>query len=319
MAVQVQLKSVSQGVALVTAILVVAIVSLAATALYTSSHLAIQRTGTLHDTEQAWWFAYGAESWVLGILKDDAEDNDHDSLDEDWAKPVDYLPVDQGSIRGQVIDMQGRFNLNNLALPDAQYKLHADQFERLLQSLPDVDVPQGLATTIRDWMDTDQIPGFPAGAEDNVYLNLIPPYRAANRLFATVSELLAVQGVTPKLFQLLQPLVAALPVTVPTPININTAPEAVLRALSATVDDAKLMSLLRRTRGDEDPYQNIQDVINEGIFGSEVTPQIISVNSAYFQIQSEVVVGSGRVTLYSLVLRPDAGNPTVLGRSVTAD
>jgi general secretion pathway protein K len=303
------------GVALITALLVVAIASLAATALLTSANLAIHRMNALRDSEQAWWVARGVEAWVLGILDKDAKERDYDGLDEDWAAPVDYLPVEQGFVRGNIVDLQGRFNLNGLAKEHDPAGDRRKQFERLLRGVSAAEVPPTLVPAILDWIDEDQNPGFPSGAEDTAYQGMTPPYRAANRPFTVVSELLAVQGMTPELYAVLRDRVSALPE--PTPINVNTAPDTVIRALSDSVDEAKLAQFIERRK--EQPALTIDDFIKEGIVGADAPKADLAVASRYFQIQGEVFVGSSRVALYSLIHRPDPGTPTVLAHSADAE
>lgn len=312
----------SRGVALITALLVVAIATLAATALLSSTSIAIHRTAALRDSEQAWWVARGVESWVLGILAKDHKDNPNvDGLGEDWAQPVDYLPVDQGYVRGTVVDLQGRFNLNNLldsTAAGANPNEHRAQFQRLLAAMPtELEVPPGLIGAIIDWADADQRPTLPAGAEDMAYLALDPPYRTADRPFTVVSELLAVQGMTPELYEHLRERVCALPVkTAPTKVNVNTADLSVLRALSKTPDDAKLQQFIDRRV--EEPAQSIAEFNATGALGADASAYIATA-SDYFQIRGEVFVGSSRVALYSLIHRPGTGAPTVLAHSADAE
>lgn len=310
-----------RGIALITALLVVAIATLAATALLTSTSVAIHRTAALRDSEQAWWVARGVESWVVGILDKDRKDNPNvDGLGEDWAQPVDYLPVDQGFVRGNVIDLQGRFNLNNLLDKTAAPQYRA-QFERMLATLPaELEVPPGLAGALIDWADANQTPTLSGGAEDIAYLSLDPPYRTADRPFTVVSELLAVQGMTPALYEALRDLLCALPVATGaasgSKVNVNTAPETVLRALSTTVDEAKLQQFLER-RIDE-PAQNPAEFNATQALGADASAYITTA-SEYFQIRGEVFVGSSRVALYSLIHRPGTGAPTVLAHSADAE
>lgn len=315
------------GIALITAILVVAIAALASTALLVSANLAIHRTTALRDTEQGGWLARGVESWVLGILKQDAEDNDHDGLDEAWAQPVDYLPVDQGFVRGQVMDAQGRFNLNNLAIPNTT--LYQEQFARLLESLDSTALPQVLVANIRDWIDPNQTPTPPSGAEDSVYLNRPLPYRTADAPFTSVSELLAVDGVTAELYNALmtqcpivpdgppRPCITALRGAQATDINVNTASERILQTLSNPPPDPAALQQFLRERVQE-PDKDKNTFMQRNIYAGAVTPPI-SVSSKYFLLQGEVVVGSSRVALYSLILRPDPGTPLVLAHSADSE
>ena len=191
------------GIALITAILVVALASIAATAILVSTDIAIHRTTNLQDSEKAWWYAEGVESWVKSILQRDAEMNKTDSFADIWAQPVDYLPIDQGFIRGRVEDLQGRFNLNNFGVQDPRkFQLYVTQFGRLLQNIQGADpsIAEPLADAIHDWIDTDSNPTGSGGAEDSEYLTYTPPYRTANRPLTSVSEVLAIKGMTKTLF-----------------------------------------------------------------------------------------------------------------------
>ncbi len=311
----------SRGVALITALLVVTLAAAAATALLTSANLSIHRSAALHDSEQGWWVARGVEAWVAGILEADRKDSQFDALTEPWAQPVDNLPVEQGFVRGRVEDLQGRFNLNNLD-PRIAGEVYQTQFRNLLRGLPDVDVPLGLDSAVRDWIDADANPGSMNGAEDAEYLNLDPPYRTANRPFTVVSELLAIRGMTAEVYERLRPLVAALPLAkgqqapVATKINVNTAPVALLGALSANTDQARLADFDRHRR--EDPIEDAAELaalIAEGIWGADVGTAQLDYRTQFFQIQGEVFVGSSRVALYSLIHRPDNGMPVVLAHS----
>ncbi|MGH8442213.1 MAG: type II secretion system minor pseudopilin GspK [Nevskiaceae bacterium] len=310
----------ARGVALITALLVVAIATLAATALLSSASLAIHRTASLRDSEQAWWVARGVDAWVLGILESDRRDSQYDGLDEDWALPVDGLPVDQGFVSGRVEDLQGRLNLNSLGPRNPK---SLEQFRRLLRALPDQDAPPGLVDAIVDWSDPDQDPGSMNGAEDGEYLSLDPPYRAANRPFTVVSELLAVRGMTPKLYEALHPHVAALPAEGSgraTPINVNTASEAVLRSLADQVEDAKLRAWLELRK--EKPVRDaagLDALLRDGPWLSAEVKDQLTWRSRYFQIQGQVFVGSSRVALYSLIQRQEDQPPVVLAHSAEAE
>lgn len=317
------------GVALITAMLVVAVAVLAATALLTSSNLALRRTAALRDTEQAWMLARGVEAWIAQIIKQDDPAYDALDIDNAWAQPVDYLPVDQGFLRGRVVDQQGLFNLNNLdprlhnpqqARSDDTYRR---QFERLLEGLArdaglDGPLPD-LVPAIRDWMDPGQIPTFP-GVEDLGYLSLDPPYRTADRPFESVSELRTVSGMTAELYALLvrgcppgegapQPCVAALPQDpkqnppAGTRINVNTAPRPVLLALADQVDVAALDGFLGERV--QKPAKTRQEFDNHGVYKSAPSAvlQHYDVKTDFFQLRGEVVVGSSRVPLYSLIGR----------------
>ncbi len=315
-----------RGVALITAMFVVALATIAAVTMFESSNVAVRRASNMVESEAALWYAFGVESWTKGILKQDAKNNDIDSLGDIWARPVDFLPIDNGSLRGRVEDLQGRFNLNNLATADPnQLKIYLLQFQLLLDAIGGEDAAKatGIGAAIRDWVDADSERLDLNGAEDNEYQGLDPPYRAANRPMQSVSELLQVRGVTKGLYAALKPYVAALP-TIGTRINVNTAQPQVLAALSKTVDRSVLAKFVESRIGS--PAKTAQEVLNGGansFLGADnnLKPETqIDVRSRYFGLTAEVFIGSGRVALYSVYIRPEGGSdPVVIAHATDAD
>ena len=307
---------IQRGVALITALLVVALATIAATAMLVSSNLAVHRSATLSDTERAWWYVDGAEAWVRAILFADYQKSlAIDDLGEPWAHQLDYLPVDEGGMRGSIIDLQGRFNLNNLGLADLQkFPNYKAQFELLLQNIDGLQTQNttGLAEAIRDWIDTDTQPQVFSGAEDDAYDGLPLPYRAANQPMTSISELLAVKGVTKEIYLALRNYICALPRL--TPINVNTAPLPVLLSLSA--QPSPTLAQFVETR-DKKPADNEQTFTSQYFPGQGALPVPIAVKSQYFEMRAEAVIGSSHVALYSVMdrLAQPNGVPAVISRS----
>ncbi|MBI3171994.1 MAG: general secretion pathway protein GspK, partial [Hydrocarboniphaga effusa] len=116
------------------------------------------------------------------------------------------------------------------------------------------------------------------------------------------------------------PCVTALRSQQPTEINVNTASERILQTLSdPPPDPAALQQFLRERveNPDQDKNTFMQRNIYTGV--SAATMPAISVSSKYFLLQGEVFVGSSRVALYSLILRPDPGTPVVLAHSADSE
>ena len=332
-------KKQESGIALITAILVVALASIAAAAMLVSANISIHRFSNLQESEKGWWYADGIESWVKTILERDAADNVIDSFKDAWAQPVDYLPVDEGHVRGRIEDLQGRLNLNNFAADQAHFENYAALFERLLTNIPGADpgLAKPLADAIRDWIDTDSQPTGFDGAEDNEYLTLTPPYRTPNRPMESVSEVLAVKGMTKDLYYKLThcamtktgpvSCITALPLntsvgsSVVTAININTAPEPLVRAL-AKKPSASIDSFLN-TR-DTKPFEVASAAFQAAPVGflttaDGISSDMVDVKSRYFLLHAETFIGSGRVALYSFYYRPPSGPSIVLGHSTDTE
>ena len=64
-----------RGVALITAIVVVAIATVLAVHIGTRAALDLRRTAGLVALDQGWHVALGAEAWAIEVLKDDLEDS----------------------------------------------------------------------------------------------------------------------------------------------------------------------------------------------------------------------------------------------------
>jgi general secretion pathway protein K len=184
--------------------------------------------------------------------------------------------------------------------------------------------PATVLRAVRDWMTQKQAGSDSDAAKDSYYLSLQPPYRAGLRKFAHASELLAIQGVTPKLYRFLRPFVTALPDKDVTAINVNTAPREVLRAACDSIDEGKLAQWVKRVQQDKQPVVNGGNGIEEFFtftgcgFNTAVSNKnkLFSAITTYFQIRGDVFVGSGRLALYSLVSRPMGGVPKVVARDV---
>ncbi len=288
-----------RGVALITAVLMVSLATVAAVAMATRQQLDLRRTGNLLHGEQAWAYVLGAESWARVILARDLTQNKTDSGQDDWATQVPAAFVEGGSVAGRVVDLQGRFNLNSLV--DAQglaVPAAIARFKRLLQVL---DISETLANALVDWLDKNVDVTFPDGAEDNAYLLLNPPYRAANRPLGSVSELRLVQGFSAEVVDKLRPFVCALP-TAAGAVNVNTAPAEVLRTLAANLSETDGEALLAaREQGVFDDVARFLALAP--LAGKEVDTDSVSVASQWFRLVAEASVGQGYAALTSLFQR----------------
>lgn len=306
-------RSQQRGVALITALLITAIVAVLAVGMASRQQLDIRRTGNIFDSGQTYLYALGVENWARGLLaKDMVKNAQADNLNEDWATALAPIEVEGGKVAGQIEDLQGRFNLNNLVGPDDQPSAEDVKiFQRLLSSLK---LEPELAQPLVDWIDKNVELTIPSGAEDAEYLKRTPPYRAANRPLVSVTELLLVKGYTPQVYQALAPFVTALP-TLPesTKINVNTAPAPVLAALAdgVSASDANALLNARKVK----PYANVDEFrAHPALAGRALPVDKLAVSSRYFLVVSSSQAGRGQVQLYSVVQRSLEGNVKVIER-----
>jgi len=300
-----------RGVALITAVVLVAIATVLAARIGTEAALDLRRTGGLGALNQAWHVALGAEAWAAEILRKDLQDSERDELNETWAQPLPPLPVDGGSIEGGLEDMQGRFNLNNLLQADGS--IDEANLERLQRLLVLAGVDARHAAALADWLDADTVERFPDGAEDGVYISQAPPYRSANGPITTTTELLALPGFSLDDHARLRPHLAALPAG--TRINLCTASPLVLAALVEGGTDFGDAAALDRNRRDGcfPRLEDLQVTLDEAQF--QALAQVVSESSNWFRSRSVVSIGTSQLTLYSLLERNMAGGVRTVLRS----
>jgi general secretion pathway protein K len=304
MALTVHVRSKRQrGVALITAILIVALATILATQIGFDSALEQRRSSAVLSLDQAFQVGLGAEAWAASYLKKDLDDGSkQDYPAERWATPIPPIPIDGGEVEGQVEDMQGRFNLNNLVTTEgAQNPEAIRQFRNLLAML---DLETKWADILADWLDADTQP-TPDGAEDNVYTAQTPPYRAANGPITSVSELLALPDFGVDRYHKLRPYVAALPIG--TKINLCSAPGIVIDALSNGTREFGLdEESLAKSRTDH--CFPTPDDLRNAFHGKDFDTIANSIDdkTSYFRITALVTIGTSQMTMYSLLYRDEA-------------
>jgi general secretion pathway protein K len=299
-----------RGVALITAVLMVALATILAVEVAFRGFLDQRRSGTLFALDQAYEIALGAEAWAADFLKKDQQESQTDHLGETWARPLPPLPIDGGGIvEGRIEDMQGRFNINNLVTPEGTTNEAAvKQLERIFATL---DIEPTWATAIADWVDSDTQPGFPDGAEDSVYTGQDPPHLAANMPVTRVSELMVLPGFGPERFARVRPFLSALPVG--TKLNVCTAPGVVLDSLSEGTSEFGLDPRNLEARRKDACFPNLEDL--RGALGDSAFNELknsLTESSSYFRATAWVTIGTTEFTLYSLLARSAASVRPVL-------
>ena len=309
-----------QGMAVVTVLFILTIMTVTVTWLSEEVLLSLRRTENIRDTGQAWQALLGSESWALSILARDSRETESDHPAEPWNNLGQGVQIEHGALSTVIEDVQGRFNLNNLidesdvtsqsAANNPSPRIWTEAFQRLLISL---DLNPDLTESVLDWIDYDQDVRGAFGAEDADYLGLETPYRAANFAFSEISELLYVKGFDRNIVEILAPYISALPAT-GVPININTAPAGLLRILNNKLLSAAESERLINDRP-EDGYTVESFLQHDMMAGQqEIAAPLIDNKSSYFLIRSDTEYGRTRMKINSLVERTD-GNITVVRRS----
>jgi general secretion pathway protein K len=303
-----------QGIALLTAIIMVAIAAVLATAIAFASAMSARRASTVFGADQALLAAEGAEAMAAFVLRQSGPNHAEDALNQPWAQsygPMELLPGISLEFL-QLEDQQGKFNINNLAPGGASSAPAIAQFSQLLTL---VGLETKWAPLLADWIDSDLEPNFPDGAEDSVYLSQSPPYRAANMPVTSISELLTLPGIGRDRYLRIAPYIAALPPG--TTINVCTAPGVVLDALTGKTEYSVSPQQLLARRQAEGCFPTLA-TFNASLGtqpnGGGTTTQL-SQTTSYYRLRSVITIGTARFSLYSLIQRDGAGQIHVVLRT----
>jgi len=303
----VRLPATQRGIALITVMLVLAVVTVSLVSMSSDRQMDIRRTENQLRSTQAWEYLYGLETWAENQLKADFASNKNDALTDLWSKPLSSTSIPEGSFNADIIELQGRINLNNL-LVDGEAS--TDDVQRLKRLLSNLDIKPELVDAMLDWIDTDMEIRYPHGAEDETYTKLSPPYRSANSPFADVSELLRVQGITQTDYEKLLPYIYVAEGY--EPINVNTASAVVLRAMADGIKKDQAESIYRASGK---PFEKIEEFLkDEAMEGVSVNKTSLSVVSKHFLLSGQIDMGKNGLAFQSQLKRSADGTVKVIRR-----
>jgi general secretion pathway protein K len=224
--------AVQRGAAIITVMLVVAVVTLVVSGLFWRSHITVRSVENRLALTQTQWLQRGVLDWARVVLRLDAlrPGPPIDHLNEIWAGPIEDTQLDetvlagakvvgdQGAsamLAGRIWDAQSRLNLTNLI--DDPQGAWLEAFKELLDQL---GLPGSLATVLHERLlrSATRIVG---GATVESNSGLFPLFR--------VADLQMVPAFDDSVITVLEPYVIFLPVA--TTVNINTCDPLVLTAI----------------------------------------------------------------------------------------
>lgn len=317
------------GTALLTVLLLVAVMAVITAAALDRLNLATYRAANNSAIAQAQ--GYTRSIALIGTRRLESLTSRNAAqltLEGDWLDKDFPVPVDHGIAIGRLTDWNNCFNLNSLVTrkkvqdsdegPLVVNPSMIAQFRMLMRQLRiDEVMAARISDSVADWIDNDDIT-LPSGAETGDYraaeAGVVPP----NQLMVVVSELRAVNGVTPEIFDRLQNHVCVLPEPVATKLNINTL----------SPDNAVLLTMLI---GDQLPQSRVKQILvnrpSRG-YGSLVRfwgmPQLaklqisqavksqVGLKSEWFLMQNKIRIGRIEYVSQSLITLTGGGRPWMI-------
>jgi len=280
-----------RGVALILVILMISVIITVTLQLNISLRSEIYEAANLGDGMRATYAAKSGFYMGEALLTEDT--NNFDSLNEDWAK-LEAASAESGilfngeSFRLNVEDESGRIPINKI-VEAVEYR---DLLRRFL-SLPEFNLDEqqvrDIVDAVKDWIDPDdEITGF--GAENMYYGGLENPYACKNAPLDCIEELLMIRGITEELYYGAGETPGIAKYLTPhgtESININTAPNLILKALSDDIT-GEMVSDMDEFRREEE--NNLSDSLwyksVQGMSGITITPSLITTKSNTFRITS---------------------------------
>lgn len=298
-----------RGAALLTVLLIVAIVGAIAAAAFERMRLATALSANAAGLQQARSFAMGIEALLLATIRDRLAQSDGAVMLDRAAERTIPLPGG-GVAQGRVRDASTCFNLNSLVEgdPNAGTLMSRPaaiaQFAALMSALGiGQHRARNLAEAAADWADSNQSPNA-AGAEDAAYA--AEGYRTGDALFAEASELRAVAGVTAEDYARLRPLICALPVAEMSQINVNSLGAAQAPLLSMVVrglsGDAARAAIAQRPAGGWRSSGDFWESSGVALIGASADAYgQLQTTTRWFALDLEVTVHKTRVVESALV------------------
>ncbi|MEP6656831.1 MAG: type II secretion system minor pseudopilin GspK [Betaproteobacteria bacterium] len=299
----------ARGAAVVLAMLLAAFAAAVAATVFADQQRWSRSVEHRRDQVQAQAIAIAGVQWARQILFDDARASAIDDLSEPWALRLPPIPLDNGEIRGAIIDAQSRLNIN--ALGDAGTRAEVER-SRIARLFAQRRGPVAALPAIADWTDRDSIVRA-GGAEDAWYLARPSPSLTANAPVIRISEIAAVRGVTDDSLAAVGAFITALPPG--TPVNVNTASAEVLAAIldAASVDAIAALTASRAQK----PFTTVAEFRARLPSGVRLDSEdALDVKSRFFEVTIEARQGATVARARALVRREPEHWPVIVWQIV---
>ena len=284
-----------RGIAVVTAILIAALVASLAFALTARERQWLNQMENRNDLSAAQATAFAAVDLARLTLRDDMRSSQLDHLLEAWTVPVPPINVDEGKVSGRLIELQGRFNLFNL------------------QRVGQVD--ESAVVVLQRLLATRSLPTEWAGKIAQAVASqaaLIESSKNRNKLLplANLAELSSLTGIDAGKLTALDTLVVILPEA--SAVNVNFAPPEVLMAVTPGLAAGEAEQLVsRRASAYFRSVAEFTAALPERLRTTAVS-SAYTVESQYFLFEAQSWFGRAQVRLLALLYRQRNKMPEIV-------
>ena len=288
-----------QGIAVVSAILIAALVASLAFALTARERQWLNQMANRNDLSAAQATAFAAVDLARLTLRDDMRKSQVDHLLETWTVPVPPINVDEGQVAGRLVELQGRFNLFNLQSGGKVNESAVVVLQRLLatRSLP-TEWAGKIALAV-----ASQTALIDSSATANITRSKLLP-------LANLSELSALTGIEASKLAALETLVVILPEA--SAVNVNFAQPEVLMAVTPGLAAGEADQLVsRRASAYFKSVADFTSALPERLRATTVS-SAYTVESQYFLFEAQSWFGRAQVRLQALIYRQRSKMPEIV-------
>lgn len=294
-----------KGSALLSALFIMTLVAIAATAMSTRLQMDIYRTRQTLLSDKIYLAEQTLTFWAMSVLADKrnrftASDNRGKVMELPKSLQTLYPSL---QIEGSIYDLQSRFNLNNLQ-DNKYYPIFLNLLTRLLPKAS-AEEKQVIALSTRQWIS----PWQPDRGQDeyvDYYLKQRPPYYPGQQAFTSVSEFRLVRGVSALVYLSLEPFITAL--AEKTPINFNTASRELLLSMGNDLTEDQINALLaargKNGLADLKPVSSLLGKFN-------LREELFTVKSTWFLCLARVKSGDRLTVSYTILKREEDKNGNI--------
>ncbi len=284
-----------RGMAIISALLIAAVVAVIAGAMLTRQTVFTRSLEAEQQRVQGQWLLLGALEQSRLLLWDARKKDVLTRLDQPWAR------AQGGVFEGRLEDEQGKFNLRNLVNRQQQDDEQLQHFERLCR-LIGVDPALSRRISQRVIGSYDQRVVHKGASDERL--------PAKYPMLRSLDDLSGIEGIDPQVLRRLHAFVSVLPGN--TWVNGNTASAEVLSAVVPLLSLAQAQALVaERDTG--------RWFINRGDFVNRLRmPQVamdsvqVGITSEWFRLQGQARREQRRVTIEALLHRPEDRQPQVI-------
>ncbi len=262
----------AKGVAIITALFIMMLVAIIATAISLNLQLSINETTTVDDYSKKF---HESDQFlnceIIKLIEQAAKSPQVFSL-------FDYSKVEKDDFLIETIDLQSRFNLNNLTKKEWHYSF----IQLLLMVDPGTNEKDAKEITeqISYWLTPIKSGESFSSPINRYYLSETTKTLPAHSLFESPTELRLIKGISAKRYQRLAPFITALPEV--TPINLNTAPKELLMVLGSGLSKKISQEIIIRRKKEKglSKANQLNDI--EGFKSAQIPQSMFSFTSSYF-------------------------------------